>query len=123
MQPIRTLGKLHFEDLSPSRFEDLCLAMVYRLSRWSEIYHYGRKGNDDGIDIHAVEELENGNRRVWFIQCKRYMKITRSNLKTVVDEIIDREKVSPDILLLIVSCDVTKTNIEYLKVYSNSKDS
>lgn len=61
MKTTRTNGRLHFEDLDPMRFEDLALSMVYRLNRWEVIHHFGRSGNDDGIDIQAVEELENGS--------------------------------------------------------------
>ncbi|MGE5630667.1 MAG: hypothetical protein ACM3TR_06145 [Caulobacteraceae bacterium] len=121
MKPIKTIGKLHFEDLDPSRYEDLSLAMVYRLSRWIDIHHFGRKGNDDGIDIYAVEELENGAKRTWFIQCKRYSSISKGDLKEVVDKVISQNETIPDIFLLVASCDVTKRNIEFFMKYANDK--
>ena len=44
----KTIGKLHFEDLSPTRFEDMCVQIVYRMKRWDRIQHFGRKGKDRG---------------------------------------------------------------------------
>ncbi len=58
MKPTYTTGKLHFDDLSPQRFEALSLAIVYRLTHWTNIYHYGNMGADGGIDIYAEEELK-----------------------------------------------------------------
>jgi len=121
MKPTRTINKLHFEDLNFSRFEDLSLAMVYRICRWADINHYGRLGKDDGIDIHATEELENGAVRSWFIQCKRYQRISKSELRDVVDRAINRCSALPDILLLIVSCDVSKGSIDLFKQYASKK--
>lgn len=121
LKPTKTINKLHFEDLSPSRFEDLSLAIVYRLNRWLEINHYGRSGNDEGIDILAIQELENNFCKTWFIQCKRYKKITKQELRAIVDKIISRNAPLPDILLLIIACDVRKNNIEYFKKYANEK--
>lgn len=63
-----------FEDLDPIRFEELILAMVYRMRRWDKLDHFGKKGSDDGIDIRAVELLENGKSNTYYFQCKRYKK-------------------------------------------------
>jgi len=119
MKPTRTTNRLHFEDLEPSRFEDLCLAMVYRMNRWVEINHYGRSGSDEGIDIHAVEELEDGKRKAWFIQCKRWKKITKKELKDVADKAAQGH--IPGVLLLVIACDIVKRNVEYFKAYANGK--
>lgn len=40
----RTINQLHFEDLDPIRFEELILAMVYRMRRWDKLDHFGKKG-------------------------------------------------------------------------------
>lgn len=121
MKPTRTINKLHFEDLSPARFEDLCLMMVYRMRRWHDINHFGRNGSDDGIDIDAVEELENQSKRIWSIQCKRYQKLGKRDVKSVVDAIVEKNKKTPDIILLIAGCDVSKDCIEYAKEYTQVK--
>lgn len=121
MKTTKTNGRLHFEDLDPLRFEDLSLSMVYRLNRWEEIHHFGRSGNDEGIDIQAVEELENGKRRTWFIQCKRYKNIANRGIKAFVDEIIKKSNTAPDILLLVVSCDLSKKTIEFYHRYAKEQ--
>jgi hypothetical protein len=118
-KPTKTTNRIHFTDLEHRRFEDLCLAMVYRLSRWSEISHPGRSGKDHGIDILAVEELENLAKRKWFIQAKRYQSIGRNDLTQVVNDATKNDV--PDILLLVVACDVSKTKSDYFIQYAKSK--
>lgn len=115
MKPTNTTNRLHFEDLSPSRFEDLSLAMVYRISRWVDINHFGRQGNDDGIDIHATEELDNNSSRTWFIQCKRYKRISKTELTQVVAKVIERSQKPPDIILLVLACDISKSASDHFK--------
>lgn len=121
-KPSRTIKKLHFEDLSPSRFEDLSLNLIYPLNKWRVLNHYGASGNDDGIDIYAEDELENGIRRTWFIQCKRYKKVSYSNLKKALDKALKKnEPKVPDIFLIIVSCSVTKKSQENFENYASLK--
>lgn len=122
MFPTKTINRLHFDDLSPQRFEDLCLAMIYRLNRWVDINHYGRSGNDKGIDIHAIEELENGVKRTWFIQCKRYKKISKKELNLIIDKVLKKNVEPPELFLLIISCDIGKTNIEQFKKYAKKQN-
>jgi hypothetical protein len=122
LKTTRTTGKLHFDDLSPQRFEDLSLAMVYRLSHWSDIYHYGKVGADDGIDIYAEEELDNGKKRIWNIQCKRHKSFKKSQLENVIDKILNKNEKIPDVLLLIVACNISKKNIEHFRDYAKNND-
>jgi hypothetical protein len=121
LKPTVTIGKLHFDDLDPLRYEDLSLAMVYRLRRWNIIHHFGRKGNDDGIDVYAEEELENGAGKTWFIQCKRYICIKKRDLKDAIDKVITKNDITPDVFLLVAACDITKANIEYFKKYASEQ--
>lgn len=65
----RTYGPLHFTDLEPGRFEVLTLQIIYRMRRWEQLDHFGIAGSDDGIDINAVELLENGKRNRHHFQC------------------------------------------------------
>lgn len=118
MKPTRTINKIHFDDLDPRRFEDFSLAIVYRLNRWHDIRHYGRSGSDDGIDIEAIQELENGLHKAWFIQCKRYIKMTKSDFKSIIDVILNKTSIIPDVILAVVSCDVSKINSDYFRDYA-----
>lgn len=109
----KTTNRLHFSDLDPIRFEDLCLNIVYRMKSGAKINHYGRNGNDGGIDIEVLEEINSQIKRL-YVQCKRYSKIQKNDIKKVIDKIKDSP---PQKLLLIVSCDVSKANNEFLQSY------
>ncbi len=115
-RPTRTINRLHFSDLDPLRFEDLCLNLVTRLDKWKEINHFGRKGSDSGVDIFAIKK-ENEIDQIWFIQCKRYLTITKSDLTEIVDKVLVNPSL-PYKLLVIVSCDVSRTLFQHLKDYS-----
>ena len=91
----RTINQLHFEDLDPIRFEELILAMVYRMRRWDKLDHFGKKGSDDGIDIRAVELLENGKSNTYYFQCKRYKKITKAIIKNIVEDYTTKNSCMP----------------------------
>jgi hypothetical protein len=99
---------LHFEDLEPRRFEDLSLALVYRQHRWEDIHHDGRVGSDAGVDIRAVEKLADGSLRFWSVQCKRYSSFGPSDAKRAVADAIEHAASPPDVLLLVVGCDVSQ---------------
>jgi len=101
------------------RFEDLCLNLVYQYKKWDVIEHFGRKGNDDGIDI-RTEILSKNKVNVWYIQCKRYLKFSNSDSKKVIDEALSSNEI-PNTLLLIVSCDLSKSQIIYFKNYCKDK--
>ena len=88
----RTTNQLHFEDLDPIRFEELILAMAYKWRRWESINHFGKLGSDDGIDIEATENLYD-RERMYIFQCKRYIKISQSQLKKIVDEFLSKNNV------------------------------
>jgi len=118
-QPTKTINRLHFSDLDPMRFEDLCLNLVARLEDWKEINHFGRKGSDGGVDIFAIK-IENDREINWVIQCKRYISITKADITEIVDK-ASVNNIRQDKLLVIVSCDVSKTLYHYLKDYSVEK--
>ncbi len=118
MNPSKTTNRLHFEDLDPKRFEDLCLNLIYRMKNWKDIKHYGATGKDDGIDIFTIEQNEE-NEINWVIQCKRYKSINKNQLKEIIDKIVINN--ISDVLLLIISCDISKENQEYFAQYSKEK--
>lgn len=113
----RTINQLHFEDLDAIRFEELILSMVYRMRRWDKLDHFGKKGSDDGIDIKAVEILENGKSNLYFFQCKRYKKISKSQLKNIIDDFLKKDNIIPEYYVLVISCSLTKKQIEYFEQY------
>jgi hypothetical protein len=112
---------LHFADLDPIRFEDLCLGLVYPFRPWLEIRHYGRLGGDGGVDILAVEPVDHGGGRTWFIQCKRLGKATKVTLTKAVDDALNKSTSPPFALLVVLACDVTKEAQESFHLYATEK--
>lgn len=120
-KPTRTTNPLHFEDLDPRRFEDLALALVYRLRTWEDIHHDGRTGSDDGVDIRAIERAVDGSLRHWFVQCKRYQSFASAQSKTAVDDALAKTSEPPDVLLLVLGCDVSLTTRTDYEAYATEK--
>lgn len=118
----KTINQLHFEDLDPIRFEELILSIVYRMKKWYKLDHFGKKGSDDGIDIRAVDLLENGVKSIYYFQCKRYLKITNAILKKIVDDYIRKNSYIPQFYVLVVSCALTKKQIEYFESYCSQHE-
>lgn len=117
----RTINQLHFEDLDPIRFEELILSMVYRMRRWEKLDHFGKKGSDDGIDIRAVEQLENEKTNVYYFQCKRYQKLTNAIIKKIVDDYLSKNALIPQYYILVVSCAMTKKQMDFFESYCHDK--
>ena len=116
--PTRTTNKLHFEDLEPHRFEDMGYELLYRLQKWNRIENWGKSGSDDGIDIYC----EDSKKHKWFCQCKRYKEITKEQIQTVVDKIVNKNKnVQGSTILLIIACNLNKTKSEFFECYSLKK--
>jgi len=88
------------------------------MHRWFELNHFGRSGTDDGIDIQGIELLGNKKKRLWYFQCKRYKSMTKSDLEKIVDTIISKSNVIPDIIVAVVACNITKKNVENFKKYA-----
>jgi hypothetical protein len=118
VKPTQTTNRLHFTDLAPIRFEDLCLAIVFPLYPWLDIQHHGRLGSDGGVDIVASQELEDHSTRTWFVQCRRYSKATKATLRKAVDDALSRAASTPDVLLVILACDVRREANEEYKSYA-----
>ena len=118
-QPTRTINRLHFTDLDPLRFEDLCLNIVSRINPWKELSHFGRSGSDLGVDIFAVHQTED-DIKTWYIQCKRYSTIGKTDITELIDKIIKNPSL-PDKLLVIVACDVSRTVQQHLKEYATEQ--
>lgn len=108
----KTHGRLHFEDLDPLRFEDLCLSVVYRYRRWEKLDHLGRLGSDGGKDICAYEKLENGKIDLHVFQCKRYSKLNKTQLRKIVSDYCANNVDRPDYYYLVAGCDLSKDQID-----------
>ena len=80
MTVTRTYAKLPFHDLSPERFEDICLQIAYRMRSWTDLHHYGVQGQDGAIDIFGEFE-EEGCLKKCVIQCKRVKTLTAEEVK------------------------------------------
>ncbi|NJO92398.1 MAG: hypothetical protein HC831_28090 [Chloroflexia bacterium] len=81
------------------------MSIIQRQRNWKELNHFGRKGNDDGIDIFAVDD----NSQTWFFQCKRYSSISSSELIKIIYKIRDQNGTLPNVLAVFVACDISKT--------------
>lgn len=117
-KPTRTTNQLHLTDLSPTRFEDFCLSLIYPLRPWDEIRHYGRTGGDRGVDIYALESVEDGTTRDWYVQCRRYASASTSVLKKAVDDALASSSQAPKVLLVVIACDVRRSAHEAFVEYA-----
>jgi len=121
MDVARTYHELPFNTLDPARFETLILAIVYRMTRWEDIRHFGESGGDDGIDISAIETLENEKIRTWHFQCKRYKKINVAQMRKIIDSYTEKNATLPDKYVLVIGCGVSKKADDDFKKYAMSK--
>jgi hypothetical protein len=122
----RTLGPLHFEDLEPKRFEDLCRQLVYDFKTWRRLEATGRAGSDDGFDARGYEIVDADaplasetddeeaavvgiGDRLWLVQCKRERAIGPTKLLQYLNEIrlIGGENLHG--IFFAAGCDFSKT--------------
>lgn len=118
LKPTRTTNKLHFSDLEPLRFEDISYQLVAVHYKWIELVHIGRSGSDGGIDIRGTRQIL-GGKELWLIQCKRYLKLAKSDLKKMVDKLLQNEE-RPDKILLILSCDISGASYNFINNYCSN---
>lgn len=125
----RTINPLHFEDLEPSRFEDLVHQLIYDFKKWRQLEASDRSGSDGGFDIRGWEkcntvedsmlETEDESRdsyfddKIWLIQCKREKKITTSIMKKYLDQIIDKNKNNIFGIIFVAACNFSETTRRY----------
>ena len=121
VKPTKTINRIHFTDLEDRRFEDLTMQIIYRLKDWVYLHPDGRSGNDKGVDIRGLENLDDEITKEWFIQCKRYKKVVASELKKAVDEAIHKNNKPPFVFLVVVGCDVSLKARQTFEKYSVSK--
>lgn len=111
----KTTNRIHFSDLDPSRFEDICYMLLSAMFKWKKLDHIGKMGSDGGIDIRGVLSTPTGD-KIWAIQCKRYIKVTAIDLQVMVKKIITNNPM-PDKILFVISCGVSKKRIDEIEKY------
>ena len=124
-RPGRTINPLHFEDLEPHRFEDLIRQLVYGFRDWVALESLGRSGADEGIDIRGIErvrptsgsslaeadedlDLDVGEHRTWFIQCKREKRFGPAKARAVAAAALVGASEPPFGFILAAPCDLSK---------------
>lgn len=116
---VKSSRRLHFEDLEPSMFEMMVLEILDISGMYNDIRHYGKKGADQGVDIYCTEK---NSGLTCFVQCKRYNNLKKSQLRAIVDKIIEGNKDTDGQSLLVVSsCEVRKEAHEDFKTYAKVK--
>jgi hypothetical protein len=127
-RPGRTINPLHFEDLEPHRFEDLIGQLVYGFRDWVALESLGRSGADEGIDIRGIErvrptsgsslaetdedfDLDLGEHRTWFIQCKREKAFGPAKARAVA---LAGASEPPFGFILAAPCDLSKKTRDIL---------
>lgn len=120
--PSRTYNPLHFEDLSPQRFEDLTRNLIYDFREWMSIEAVGRSGADQGVDIRATERVTYGDvpeedeeneldaqpdieLREWVFQCKRYKRIGPKHVAAIAENDLGQQSVAPYGYVLVATSD------------------
>ena len=133
----RTINPIHFEDLEPHRFEDLCRQLIYDLKDWSAIEAIGRSGADGGIDIRAtevdhvskddVDDEQTGDgvadlpkQRVWIIQCKREKSIGPAKVSAIVENFFAQSRDTIYGYMLWGACDFSKAARDKFREEMNS---
>jgi len=114
-----TKGVLHFEDLEPMMFERMYRSILDTEGLYEDIRSYGIKGSDEGVDILCTRK---GGTSKYFIQCKRYGSLTKSELFKIVDRIISGNNCYLNqIIMVVTSCDVTRESYEAYEKYAIEK--
>jgi len=84
----------HFDDLSPEDFERLVYWLARRSGEFDEAQWYGG-ARDKGRDVVAYKHTP-ARRETWYIQCKRYEKITFATLRDELDKLAEHAAAEPD---------------------------
>ncbi len=118
MNPTKTTNRLHFEDLDPHRFEDLCYELLKRLHTWKRLDPIGAMGSDGGIDIAGVtsEDIP------FYCQVKRYQRLEPKDIKNIIDKIVEENQLKTNATVVIMTaCDISATCFDIFYRYSKEK--
>ena len=109
----------HFEDLDPFDFEKLYYYILKASGLYEDVRSYGQKGTDGGVDILCVEK-DTGLKH--FIQCKRETRLTKSELKKIVNKIVDNNiSYQGQIIEVVASCELSRKTHEDFEQYAKEK--
>jgi hypothetical protein len=123
--PTRTIGPLHLEDLEPHRFEDLVRQLLYDFRDWRSLEATGRSGADEGFDARGWEAIarapvdvdteleeddvvEEGDDRLWLVQCKREKNLGPKKLLKYLDDFPEGERGKLYGIVFVAACDFSK---------------
>ena len=116
-KPTKTINRLHFEDLDPHRFEDMCFEIVKeKLPNWY-CRNFGRSGSDEGIDIQATSN-DNGKETIWVFQCKRH----KNQLTIEIDNYIQKHEKLPDKYIFMLGRPISKAIENDIQKYAKQKE-
>lgn len=129
----RTVNPLHFEDLEPHRFEDLVRQLAYDFRDWYSIEATGRLGDDEGVDIRAVERRRSADssprteeeedlayeEHVWMIQCKREKSVGPTKIKAVLAAAINEATIIPHGFIVAAACNFSRRTREVFRLEAN----
>lgn len=76
---------------------------------------------DGGVDILARERIENHPDRTWFIQCRRYSSASKTTLRKAVNDLLKKVNNPPEVLLVVVACDVSRNAHDDYLLYAHEK--
>ncbi len=103
-----TQHQRHFEDLSPDDFERLVYWLAKRSGDFDEVQWYGG-ARDKGRDVVAYKHTTTG-REKWYIQAKRYQRITFATLRDELDKLAehatDEPSFAPQVIVFATACPV-----------------
>jgi RHS repeat-associated protein len=103
-----TQHQYHFEDLSPDDFERLVYWLVERSGEFDQVQWYGG-ARDKGRDVVAYKHAATG-REKWYVQCKRYGRITYATLREELDKLAEHAEeepgFAPEVIVFATACPV-----------------
>jgi len=103
--PTKTTNRLHFEDLDPFRFEDLCRELLDVMYSWNRLDSIGGEGADDGVDIFGITT----SGEPCYCQVKRYKELGPAKIEGIVNSIVKNNEIEENAcIILMTACDLSK---------------
>ncbi len=107
--PTKTTNRLHFEDLDPFRFEDLCRELLDVMYSWERLDPIGGEGADDGVDIFGVTT----SGEPCYCQVKRYKELGPAKIEEIITSIVTNNEIEENAcIILMTACDISKKGFD-----------